>query len=70
MKKFLAIILSLALALTSAVAMMIPAFADDPVDPIVYDFTEEGASEVNWSGTVGHCWDGAVAGTSAYDADE
>ena len=68
MKKILAIILSLALALTSAVAMMITAFADN--DPIILDLTVENPEVGGKNGKLGKTWGGDNVGTSSYDADE
>ena len=67
MKKILAIILCLALALTSAISMSISVFAD--ADPIVWDYTKEEATGLV-PGNVVHDWGATVTGTPSYDADE
>ena len=65
MKKILAVLFAVVLAFA---ALSCVAFAD--AEPIVYDFTSENASPKQFSGTVGHCWDGLPAGTSSFDATE
>ena len=67
MKKILAFILCLALALTSAVAMMITAFAD--ADPIVWDYTKSEPTGLV-PGPPTHNWGAMVTGETTYDANE
>ncbi len=67
-------IISLAIVLAMVVSMFVPAFAADAVEPLVIDYANFEDREAypigepkdhNWAGTAK-----AVAGTSAYDAEE
>ena len=70
MKKILAIVLCLAIALTSAIAMSVSAFA--AAKPVVFDYTVSNDANTFYPdlGALKYQWGAADAGTSAYDASE
>ena len=69
MKKILAIVLCLTIALTSAIAMSISTFAD--ATPIIFNYTVDNDANTFYpEGNFVYEWGASVAGTSAYDTSE
>ena len=68
MKKILAVVLCLAIALTLSVVMMITAYAGN--DPIIFDLTVENPVMGGTKGFLAQVWSGNNVGTSGYDAQE
>ncbi|MBP0990878.1 MAG: hypothetical protein J5874_06860 [Oscillospiraceae bacterium] len=69
MKKLLAIVLCLAIALTAAIAMSVSAFAD--ADPIVWDYSIEDTTGIPFrDNAVVQNWGAKITGEAKYDANE